>query len=223
MSYIQLKNVSRVYDDADTCVSALSGVDLTIKIGSYVSVVGSSGAGKSTLLHVIGGLDKATEGETIVDGVDVSKMYGKELFKFRNKKIGFVFQFYHLLHELTALENVMVPAVVGRSDFNVAIKRSRFLLDFLGLSERMNFYPHELSGGEQQRVALARALVNDPDILLCDEPTGNLDIDSTNMIRDFLRHLHEDRKKTIVLATHNLELANDAQSVLNIKNGKLEV
>lgn len=222
MAYIEINNVSRVYNDADRRVAAVSDVSLDIDRGDYVSIVGASGAGKSTLLHLIGGLDLASSGTIIVDGENITKMKRNSRFRFRNSKIGFVYQFYHLIHELTAIENVMLPSVVAKNSFSNSVNKAKELLGFFGLSERMNFYPHEMSGGEQQRVALARALINNPDILLCDEPTGNLDTDATKMIREYLSHLNRDKQMTIVLVTHNLELANDAKTVLNIKKGKLE-
>lgn len=221
MSYIELNKLTKVYDDADKRVVALDSVDLSISQGSYLSIVGASGAGKSTLLHMISGLDEASEGSVTVDHMDMGRLRGRELFAFRNKKMGFVFQFYHLIHELTAVENVMLPAVAAGRKFKDCFSRAKELLSFFGLEQRERFYPQELSGGEQQRIALARALMNQPDILLCDEPTGNLDAEATNLIRKHLLYLNKEKNMTIVLVTHNLELANDADSVLNITKGKL--
>mgnify|MGYP001279381125 CR=1 FL=1 len=218
---IVISNVSKTYRDAGRKVNALSGVTLDVPRGDYISLVGPSGAGKSTLLNIIAGLDNATSGSVIIDGMDLVGMKGFQRFALRNKKIGYVFQFYHLIQELTALENVLLPAYVGSRSLKKPRQRACELLASLGLEERLHFYPYALSGGEQQRVALARALINDPEILLCDEPTGNLDSEATNHIRSLLRELNEKEHRTIVMVTHNLELARDARCVLIIKNGRL--
>lgn len=221
MKYIEVNDVSKVYKDASCKVHALDSVSLKLDKGDYAAFVGASGAGKSTLLHLLGALDNPSSGTVIVDGKDVSKLNNRELFRFRNQKVGFVFQFYYLLHEMTALENVMLPSVIAKNSFKAAKEQACNLLSDLGLSERLNFYPHQMSGGEQQRVALARALINDPELLLCDEPTGNLDPESTDKIRTLLSDLSMNKGKTVLLVTHNLELAKDAKTVFNIKKGKI--
>jgi len=219
--FIEIKEVSKVYADADKQVRALDGVSIDIKQGEYIALVGASGAGKSTLLSLVGGLDHPTAGSIAADGKKVSAMRGKDLFAFRNKRVGFVFQFYHLLHELNALENVALPALKAGMRFADARKKAESILCDLGLSERIRFYPQEMSGGEQQRVAIARALMNDPDLLLCDEPTGNLDPESTEKIRGIIRHLSREKKKTVILVTHNMDVASDADRIVKMANGKL--
>jgi len=220
-SFIVTDNLGKMFKDADRKVCALREVFLSIKKGSYVSIAGPSGAGKSTLLHLLGGLDYPTSGSIVIDGQDISKFKARERFCFRNKKIGFVFQFYYLIEELTVLENVMLPALAGKNSRRTSSQKAGIILSLLGLSERLNFYPSQLSGGEQQRVAIARALINEPEILLCDEPTGNLDKDSAKNITILLRKMNEEKGITIILVTHNLELAKEAQNVLNIRDGQI--
>jgi lipoprotein-releasing system ATP-binding protein len=200
-------------------LEVLKGIDLTIKKGEIVSVVGASGAGKSTLLHIIGTLDTANKGEVYIDDIAVSRLNDKKLASFRNKHIGFVFQFHHLLPEFTALENVCIPAFIGRVPRNKAIMKAKDLLGFLNLSERLDHKPSELSGGEQQRVAVARALINDPSVILADEPSGNLDSAASVELHKLFFNLRDEFRQTFIIVTHNLELANMADRKLTIKDG----
>lgn len=221
---LEAKNVSKVYFDGAKELTVLKGVSLKIIQGEFLSIVGPSGAGKSTLLHILGGLDDPTEGAVYFDDLCYSAMADKERSLIRNRRLGFVFQFYHLLREFSALENVILPALLNKENFksDKAIKdRAKDLLDFLGLSARLEHKPSELSGGEQQRVAIARALINSPEILFCDEPTGNLDSQAGRQIRDMLFKLNADRKTTIVVVTHSKDLAQGSKRVLSILDGRM--
>lgn len=202
-------------------LQVLKGVDITVQTGEIVSIVGSSGAGKSTLLHILGTLDKADEGHIWLDGQQVDKLEGKKLAAFRNRHIGFVFQFHHLLPEFSALENVSIPAwIAGRKKKEVA-DRAAELLTTLGLVNRMENKPQELSGGEQQRVAVARALINNPSIVFADEPTGNLDSVHAKELHELFVQLRNDFKQTFLIVTHNEELAGMSDRVLHMKDGRI--
>lgn len=202
-------------------LQVLKGVDITVQTGEIVSIVGSSGAGKSTLLHILGTLDKADEGHIWLDGQQVDLLEGKKLAAFRNRHIGFVFQFHHLLPEFSALENVSIPAwIAGRKKKEVA-DRAAELLTTLGLAERMENKPQELSGGEQQRVAVARALINNPSIVFADEPTGNLDSVHAKELHELFVQLRNDFKQTFLIVTHNEELAGMSDRVLHMKDGRI--
>lgn len=215
------KNIKKIYFNGHRELCVLKGIDLTVEPGEFVSIVGPSGAGKSTLLHILGGLDDPTEGEVLLDDFCLSDLKDSQKSVIRNKRFGFVFQFYHLLREFSALENVMLPVLIGQRKKKKEIKdKASQWLDFLGLNERVHHKPSELSGGEQQRVAIARALVNDPEILFCDEPTGNLDYESGHQIQELLLTLNKKNKMTIVLVTHSRELAQGAHRILNILDGK---
>lgn len=200
-------------------LQVLKGINLHIEAGEIVSIVGASGAGKTTLLQILGTLDKPDNGSITIAGTDVTKLKQKNLSAFRNKQIGFVFQFHQLLPEFTALENVNMPAWIAKTPRSVADKRAKELLDYLGLSERMKHKPSELSGGEQQRVAVARALMNAPSVLLADEPSGNLDSKNAQELHDLFFKLRDEFKQTFVIVTHNEELANRADRKLMIKDG----
>jgi lipoprotein-releasing system ATP-binding protein len=197
----------------------LKGVNLEIKKGEIVSIVGASGAGKSTLLQILGTLDNADEGNMTVNGIQVSKLRGKELAKFRNKHLGFVFQFHHLLPEFTALENICIPAFIAGTGKAEAEKRALELLDFLGLKERAGHKPSALSGGEQQRVAVARALVNNPDVVMADEPSGNLDSKSAGELHQLFFDLRDKFGQTFVIVTHNEALADRTDRKLVMTDG----
>ncbi len=197
----------------------LKGVNLEIKKGEIVSIVGASGAGKSTLLQILGTLDNADEGSMTVNGIQVNKLRGKELAKFRNKHLGFVFQFHHLLPEFTALENICIPAFIAGTVKAEAEKRALELLDFLGLKERANHKPSALSGGEQQRVAVARALVNNPDVVMADEPSGNLDSKSAGELHQLFFDLRDKFGQTFVIVTHNEALADRTDRKLVMTDG----
>jgi lipoprotein-releasing system ATP-binding protein len=212
---IKGKNIRKSYGQ----LQVLKGIDIEIKKGEIVSIVGASGAGKSTLLHILGTLDKADEGNIELAGIPVSTFSDKKLSDFRNKHIGFVFQFHHLLPEFTALENVFIPALIGKMSRREAQKKATELLEFLSLSDRLNHKPSKLSGGEQQRVAVARALINNPAIVLADEPSGNLDSASAKELHKLFFALRDKFNITFIIVTHNEELANMADRKLTIKDG----
>lgn len=199
----------------------LKGVDLHIKKGEIVSIVGASGAGKTTLLQIIGTLDSASEGHLEINNTNIKDASSKEIAKFRNENLGFIFQFHQLLPEFTALENVCLPAFIKKTPKSEAEKRAKELLSFLGLSHRVNHKPNELSGGEQQRVAVARALINNPAIILADEPSGNLDSESAENLHNLFFKLRDEFGQTFVIVTHNKELANMADRKLVMQDGKI--
>ncbi len=217
---IRLEGVSKIVQSGPEKLTILHPLDLEVPRGQFLSIVGPSGSGKSTLLGLIAGLDAPTSGRVEIDGEDLTALGEDALARLRGARIGFVFQFFHLLPSLTALENVLVPMEIA--GLSGAEARSRELLREVGLSERTHHYPSQLSGGEQQRVALARALANEPPILLADEPTGNLDAANGSHIVEILQRIHGRRGTTIVLATHDLELAARADRVLVIKGGRIE-
>ena len=211
------KNIYKDYG----LVNVLKGVDIEVRKGEIVSIVGSSGAGKSTLLHILGTLDKADQGTLTMNDTDLVNLSGKKLAAFRNKHIGFVFQFHHLLPEFTALENVSIPGwLAGRKKAEVKT-RAMELLDLLGLSGRLENKPNQMSGGEQQRVAVARALINTPDIVLADEPTGNLDSENANELHRLFFDLRNQFSQTFLIVTHNEALAKLGDRVLYMKDGKI--
>jgi len=215
---IVCKNVHKYYGE----VEVLKGVDVHIKKGEIVAIVGPSGAGKTTLLQILGTLDKpeATEDFNLsLNAISLQNLSDKELSSFRNKHIGFIFQFHQLLPEFTALENVCIPAFIGKKSKKETEKRAKEILDFLGLSHRMNHKPNELSGGEQQRVAVARALINNPAVILADEPSGNLDSESAKNLHELFFKLRDEYGQTFVLVTHNEELAGMADRKLIMKDG----
>jgi len=199
----------------------LRGVDISINKGEIVSIVGSSGAGKSTLLHILGTLDKADKGTITLAGKKLEWLSGRKLAAFRNKEIGFVFQFHHLLPEFTALENVCIPGWIAGTKKKDVLKKANDLLETLGLKDRLENKPGELSGGEQQRVAVARALINNPSILMADEPTGNLDSTNAKELNDLFIHLREQFNQTFLIVTHNEELAQLSDRILHMKDGKM--
>ncbi|MFQ5779806.1 MAG: ABC transporter ATP-binding protein [Nitrospiria bacterium] len=200
----------------------LKGVSISIKEGEMLAIVGASGVGKSTLLSLLGGLDRPTSGKILFEGGDLFSYSDTELAAFRNKKIGFVFQFHHLLHEFTALENTMMPGLIQRMDRRANEAAAREMLDAVGLSHRLFHKPGELSGGEQQRVAIARALVLRPKVVLADEPTGNLDTHTSDEVFSLLKDLNKKRGMTFVLVTHNEKLSLQAGRVFNMVDGKIE-
>ena len=217
---IDIKEMYKIYEMGSEKVHALDGVDLKIDNGEYVAIVGPSGSGKSTLMNMIGCLDVPTSGEYLLDGKDISKLSDKDLTMIRRKKIGFVFQQFNLLKKATALENVELPAMYNGSDSTERKKLAAAALESVGLGERLKHRPTELSGGQQQRVAIARALVNNPPVILADEPTGNLDSKSGEDIMKMIKKLHNDGN-TIILITHDKEVAEHAPRVIHIFDGKI--
>lgn len=214
---IVAENLCKTYGTGEGAVNALCNVDLTIEDGEFVAIVGKSGRGKSTLLNLIGGLDSVTSGRVLYNDVDITKLGEPALADFRLHKIGFVFQFYDLLPELTAEENIMLPAQLAKNksaDISALVER-------LGLTDRMKHYPSQLSGGQQQRAAIARALINNPDVLLCDEPTGNLDQKTGDDVMELLLKLNKTEKRTIVIVTHNPEIAARCERTIEISDGVL--
>jgi len=197
----------------------LKGVDIEIAKGEIVAITGKSGAGKSTLLHILGTLDQADAGLLVFEGSDISKLKNTEISRFRNHEIGFVFQFHYLLPEFTALENVCIPGYIAKKPENEVINEGKKLLDYLGLSDRMNHKPGALSGGEQQRVSVARALINKPSVIFADEPSGNLDIQSSQELHALIFKLRKDFNQTFVLVTHNTDLAKMSDRCLEMRDG----
>ncbi|MGQ4891850.1 MAG: ABC transporter ATP-binding protein [Candidatus Njordarchaeia archaeon] len=216
---IELVNVSRVYKMGKTKILALKNVNLYVEKGEIISIMGASGSGKSTLLHIIGALDKPTSGKVLIEGVNIVDKSEKDLAKFRRKNVGFVFQFFYLAPTLTALENVMLPLLPINPPW--LRERAYELLKAVGLADRVNHKPSELSGGEQQRVAIARALINDPKIILADEPTGNLDSKTGLRIIKLLRNLARKYDKTLIIATHNKEVANMTDRIIHLRDGEI--
>lgn len=217
---IEAQNIHKYYDD----LHVLKGVDLHIKKSEIVSIVGASGAGKTTLLQILGTLDSFQDSRTKlqINGVDIGSLSPKKLAKFRNENLGFIFQFHQLLPEFTALENVCIPAFIKNTPKADALKRAKELLSFLGLSHREAHKPNELSGGEQQRVAVARALINNPAIILADEPSGNLDTESAENLHNLFFKLRDEFGQTFVIVTHNMELANMADRKLVMQDGVIK-
>jgi len=216
---IELRGVSRTVTSGTAPLTILHPLTIAIPRGAFVAVLGPSGSGKSTLLGLIAGLDAPTTGSVVIDGTDITRLGEDDLARLRGEKIGFVFQFFHLIPSLTAIENVAVPMeIAGVAD---AWPRAATLVEEVGLSGRSHHYPSQLSGGEQQRVAIARALANDPPILLADEPTGNLDTATGRSIMDLLRGVHERRRTTVVLVTHDAELASLADARIVLRDGRV--
>lgn len=218
---IQLKNISKRYKMGKEIFNALDDVNLNIENGDFMAIVGPSGSGKSTLMHIIGGLDKPTTGQVMVDGKDISTLKEKELAKYRSTKTGFIFQNFNLEATQTALENVMMPLIFAGVSGKKRVEMASEALEKVGLKDKMRNKPTEMSGGQRQRVAIARALVNNPEIIFADEPTGNLDSKSGTQIMDLLKSLNS-KGYTIIMVTHNNEQAKEVKSVVTIKDGKIE-
>lgn len=218
MSIIELKNVNKSYFDASKKLQVLNNIDIKIEEGEFVAITGASGCGKSTLLHIMGLLDSADSGTIKVDEIDSKLVKSIEIF--RNRNIGYIFQFHYLLEDFTALENVIIPLLVQKVKKNDAIVRAKKILSELGLEDRIYHYPKQLSGGEEQRVAIARAIVTDPKILIADEPTGNLDKDSSKMVVDILRDLNN-KGLTVIFVTHDLSLVRSNDTHYTIESGKI--
>ena len=221
---LEVKNIHKVYNNGKKALAVLKGVDLEIEKGEFIAIVGPSGAGKSTLLHILGGLDSPTEGKIIFEEADIYALEDLAISKIRNQRIGFVFQFYHLLSEFTVLENVLMPALIdcdGRRTTDDGRRQALSLLEEVGLSERITYFPSQLSGGEKQRVAIVRGLINQPSLLLCDEPTGNLDSKTGEEIISLIKKINLQNQMTVVLVTHNIELTKVADRVYHLKDGIL--
>ena len=217
MALVEMKDVTRVYTSGDHELKALDGVNLSLEEGKFIVVLGPSGAGKSTLLNLLGGLDSPTSGTITVDGRDISKLSGDELAEYRAEKVGFVFQFYNLIPTLTVYENVALVKELSKNALDPAE-----MISAVGLADHMKNFPAELSGGEQQRVSIARALAKNPKILLCDEPTGALDSETGVLVLKLLLKMARDHKKTIIIVTHDQNIAKMADVVVRVKNGKIK-
>ena len=221
---LRADGIHKIYRDGKKDLHVLKGIDLEIEKAGSLAIVGPSGAGKSTLLHILGGLDRPSSGKVFVDGLDLYTLKDNKRAGLRNKRIGFVFQFYHLLPEFTALENVMMPALMAldsRLKAQDIRKTTESLMRELGLGDRMQHRPGELSGGEQQRVAIGRSLINSPDVLLCDEPTGNLDSEMGEETLDLLFNLNKKNHATVVIVTHDRAIAKRADRVIEIRDGRI--
>lgn len=222
---LEAKNLHKIYSNGNKRLHVLKGIDLNIEKGKIISVVGPSGAGKSTLLHLLAGLDEPTQGKILIDKIELYKLSDTELARLRNERIGFVFQFYHLLSEFTVLENVIIPAMINPKTKAEGLKvlrdKAEDILKKVGLQNRQDHFPSQLSGGEQQRVAICRSLINEPEILFCDEPTGNLDSQTGKEIITLIKDLNIRNKMTVALVTHNEELAKVSDSVFHLRDGVL--
>lgn len=219
---VKISNITKIYKSGSIEVKALEDISFTLKEGSFAAIVGPSGSGKSTLMNIIGTIDRPTEGEVYIDGVATSKMNGNELARFRSEKLGFVFQAFNLINGLDAEKNVELPLLMTSMAESQRKKKAEQLLTQLGLEKRLKLKPTQLSGGEQQRVAIARALINDPTLILADEPTGNLDTKSGDEVIKLLRKISANGKVTIIMITHNPDLTKYCDKIIYIKDGKIE-
>ncbi len=219
MEILKIENLCKTYGKGENKVNAVDNVSLSIEKGEFVAIVGASGSGKSTLLHLIGGVDKPTSGKVFIDGVDIYKMSDDELSIFRRRQIGLIYQFYNLIPILNVCENITLPCLLDSN--KVDNKRLDELLKVLNLEKRKNHLPNELSGGQQQRVAIARAIINNPAIVLADEPTGNLDSEASEEIISLLKLSNKKYNQTIIMITHDLEIASIADRVITVEDGKI--
>ncbi len=218
---VRTENLRKDLIMGEVVVHAVRGVSINVSAGEFLGIIGPSGSGKSTLLGLIGGLDTPTEGRVYIDGEDITDLDERELTRVRNEKIGFVFQFFNLIPTLTALENVALPIQFARNRKFNPTRRARELLTLLGLDDRMHHRPSQLSGGQQQRVALARALANNPPLLLCDEPTGNLDTASSAIVMDALRDVQQQTGTTVIIVTHDMDVASQCDRVITLVDGRI--
>jgi lipoprotein-releasing system ATP-binding protein len=218
---VLVDNLQRSFNMGNQTVHVLNGITMTIQRREMVAIIGASGAGKSTLLHILGTLDRPTKGEVLFEGQNMFKVSETALASFRNRRIGFVFQFHHLLPEFTALENVSLPALIQKIPKSTAMESAKSLLSEVGLSNRLHHKPGELSGGEQQRVAVARALIRQPDLVLADEPTGNLDTQTGDELFELLRKLNETHGTAFVIVTHNEKLSHQTDRLIHLQDGQI--
>lgn len=221
-SLLQIEGITKIYQSGPQSVEVLKGIDLKVDKGEIVIIMGPSGVGKSTLLHIIGGLDKPSSGKININNTNIFELENNKLAHFRNSSIGFVFQFHHLLPEFSALENLMIPGMIQNRNLEELKSKSIELLDKIGLSNRINHRPSQLSGGEQQRVAIARALVNDPQLILADEPTGNLDKRNSESLYNLILDLNKTLNQTFVIVTHNEMMTQKANKVVELEDGKIK-
>ncbi|MCS4537561.1 MAG: ABC transporter ATP-binding protein [Thaumarchaeota archaeon] len=219
---VEAKDVVKIYTGEGVATTALDGLSMKVYQGEFVAIVGPSGSGKSTLLNMLGALDIPTSGKLFIDGIDITTLSGAKLAELRNRKIGFIFQSFNLISRMNALQNVELPLAIRGVPSDERRKRAIKMLELVGLRQRMLHKPFEMSGGEQQRVAIARALVTDPAILLGDEPSGNLDTKNTKAIVDLIKKLNKETGKTIIVITHNLEVANEADRIIFLRDGRVE-
>lgn len=219
MEILRVENLVKTYGEGDNIVNAVDNISLSVNKGEFVAIVGASGSGKSTLLHLLGGVDRPTSGEIYIDGNEINNMNNDKLAIFRRRQIGIVYQFYNLIPILTVEENISLPCDLDGNKHDK--ERMDLILKSFGLFERRNHLPNELSGGQQQRTSIARALINNPAILLADEPTGNLDSKSTEEIMSILKMSNRDFNQTIIMITHNLEIAKEADRIITIQDGKI--
>lgn len=219
---VECRGLSKSYHDADTAVGVISGVDLSLEAGSRTAIVGPSGAGKSTLLHLLGGLDKPTAGQVLIKNQDWQSLSEKQRCVLRNRELGFVYQFHHLLPEFSALENVAMPLLIANIPVDVAVSRAKEILQQVGLQAREQHKPSQLSGGERQRVAIARALVNQPSCVFADEPTGNLDQTTASKVFEIMLELNASKKTALVIVTHDKALAARMDRVMTLRDGRLQ-
>ena len=217
MAFLEAQGLSKTYRNAEVPVSVFENLTMSVRSGEMLAVVGPSGIGKSTLLHLLGGLDRPDRGKITVADRELTTMSNDDLARWRNRSVGFVFQFHHLLPEFSAVENVAMPGWIGRVDREEALHRASSLLSELGLDSRARHFPNQLSGGEQQRVAIARALLTNPQVFLADEPTGNLDLETSERVFDLMRECHRKRGLTSVIVTHNPELASRCDRIFEMK------
>jgi putative ABC transport system ATP-binding protein len=219
MNILSVENLTKTYGKGDTAVSALDNVSFTVKKGEFVSIVGASGSGKSTLLHLLGGIDRPTSGKVFIDGKDIFSMNESQLAVFRRRNIGIMYQFYNLIPTLTVSENILLPRLLDRREADS--EKLAAITQTIGLSERTGFLPNELSGGQQQRVSIGRALINDPAVILADEPTGNLDSKSSREIIDLLKLSNKRYNQTLIVITHDEHIALQADRILTVSDGKI--
>ncbi len=219
---VEVRTLKKIYTQGETETAALKGVSLQILKGEFTSIMGPSGSGKSTLLHLVGGLDRPTSGQVLIDGQDIVTFSDDALSAFRRRRLGFIFQFFNLLPTLTAIENVALPMLIDGQSMSKVNKKASELLDFMGLSQRMNHRPDQLSGGQMQRVAIARALVTDPLLILADEPTGNLDSETGSSVLAMLARLVKERGQTVVMVTHDPKAASYGNRLVRFRDGLIE-